>query len=147
MMLEKIHIKGTPTFTLINGDGEVVSKFTTPNIITSAGRNYIASRMFNNTAPTMSWIAIGSNGTPTLFADSQLYAETARNSMQDYFLTQNIITYKAVFGPGVGTGIIQEAGTFNSSNTNNYMISRVAFPAFTKSSADTVIVEWVYEIL
>lgn len=147
MILEPIHVKGVPTFTLINGDGVVVEKFTVSNIITSAGRNYIASRMFDSSSPVMGWIALGSGSTPTLFSDVSLNLETARVAMSGSTIVQNVINYRATFGPGIATGIVREAGTFNASNTNTYMISRVAFPAFTKAAADTVIVEWGYEIL
>lgn len=148
MITEKIHVKGTPTFTLINERGVVVNKFTAPNIITSSGRNYIASRMsFASTTPVMNWIAIGTGGTPTLFADYKLNTEIARVAMSSVTNDQNIINYSASFGPGVGTGVIQEAGTFNSATVDVGIVSRIVFPPFTKAAGDTIIVDWAYEIL
>jgi hypothetical protein len=148
MITEKIQIKGTPTFTLINEHGVVVNKFTAPNIITSSGRNYIASRMcFASTTPVMNWIGIGTGGTPTLFTDYKLDTEVARVAITSVTNNQNTITYSAVFGPGVGTGIIKEAGTFNSATINIGIVSRIVFPQFTKAAGDTINVDWAYEIL
>jgi hypothetical protein len=147
MITENIHVKGTPTFTLINEHGVVIKKFTAPNIITSGGRNYIASRMSSSSTPVLNWIGIGTGSAPTLFTDYKLATEVARVSVLSVTTNLNMITYTAVFGPGVGTGTIQEAGTFNSATVDTGIISRISFPPFVKAAGDTINVEWAYEIL
>jgi hypothetical protein len=53
----------------------------------------------------------------------------------------NTVSYQAVFGPGIGTGSLTEAGIFNAS-TAGTMICRTVFPVFTKEASDALTINW-----
>jgi hypothetical protein len=130
----------------LDGDGKCKLKFAIPNMITNSGRQFIASRMFTNSQPIMNTIAIGTSDTPVQLNNPTLGGEIARAFFSYTNLYQNVITYRATFGPGVGTGTLKEAAT-HSDTSGGQTISRVVFPAFVKAAPDTLIVEWIYEIL
>jgi len=145
MITEQIKIVGTPTFKLYDADGNLKHEFTKKNMIVATGINWIVSRLKSNTAATMTHIAIGGNATAPSLGNTALLSEISRQIMTPAggTLSGQSIIYNAAFPPGVGTGLISEAGVFNS-NTGGTMMSRVAFPTFTKAAADTLTIEWAF---
>lgn len=146
MIIDNLTIKGTPTFTHLSETGEVLNKFTVSNLVTNDGRNMMAYRLISNGTSVLSSMAIGTSNYPVSVSNSGLGGEIARVFFTTYSVTNNTLNVKATFGPGVGTGTISEAGVFNS-NSGAFMFSRVVFAPFVKAAGDTVIVDWIYEIL
>ena len=145
MIKENISIVGTPTFKLYDADGNLKYEFTKKNMIVTSGINWIVSRLHSNSLSTMSHIAIGGNTTAPSLSNTTLLAEIARRVMTPAggTLVSESIVYNVTFPPGVGTGLISEAGVFNAASAGT-MLSRVVFTPFTKAAADTLTIEWAF---
>ncbi len=148
MLKDTIKITGTPTFTLYDENGDVKHSFTLPNLVVTAGKNFIASRMGGTAMAVMSHIGIGSSGIATAAGQTNLQTPIVRGSMTvaGGTILNNTITYSASYVPGVGTGSIAEAGVFNAASAGT-MLSRITFGAFTKSALDTLVIDWIFEII
>ena len=145
MISEKIKMAGTPTFKLYGPDGVLKCQFTLPNLIVSSGKQWIIGR-FSDTPPAlMSHIAIGTNTLAPASGNTALGAEVNRVTLTPTY-GSNDMRFNATFGPGVGTGSVSEAGVFNNS-VGGTMLSRVSFTPFTKAAADTLAIEWVFELI
>lgn len=144
-MIEKFKLTGTPTFTLYDANGDIKLKFTKNNMIVSSGKQWIIERLSATPPVDMEYIAIGSNNTNPLSANTSLIDEITRTSFVAVY-GANSMTFTATFGPGVGTGTIGEAGVFNNV-VGGTMLSRIACTPFTKSAVDTLSIEWVFELI
>ena len=89
-------------------NGELVGEYN--NLVVSAGKNFVASRLAGVTDDVMSHMAIGTDSTAADAADTTLAAEAGRVALTSTNVVDNEITYTATFGAGVGTGAIVEAG-------------------------------------
>lgn len=130
--------------TLLDEHGKVKEQHRIKNLITTAGKTFIAARIVG--APTaMSHMAIGSGTTAAAIGDTALGGELARVAMASSTSASNVVTNAAVFGPGVGTGSVTEAGTLNASSAGT-LLNRVVFPVVNKAASDTLQVNWTITI-
>jgi hypothetical protein len=151
MNLEQIteQLKATGMVHIVqsNAQGETVKEFDVPNLVVTAGKNYIASKIVatTNSPVSMTHMAIGTGtGTPAA-ADTTLGTETGRVSLSSSVVSTNTVTYTATFPAGTGTGAITEAGVFNGSTTGT-MLCRTTFPVVNKQAGDTIAVTWVVTV-
>lgn len=126
-------------------DGEVKDERTVDNLVVTAGLNYIASRMRDATATTMSHMAIGSGTATAAAANTALGTELGRVSLTSTTVSGNGVSYVASFGPAVGTGAITEAGLFNASSGGT-MLCRTVFAVVNKEAGDTMSITWTVTI-
>ena len=73
---ENMEMTGKLTIEL---NGEVVQEI--PNLVTTAGKGYVASRMKDASATAMSHMAIGTNNTAAAAGNTALGAESARQAL------------------------------------------------------------------
>ena len=143
---------GTLTCTLLDAEGNIKSRNTYHNTIVSTGCALIASLLVADKAyPIPSHMAIGTDSTTPSTGDTSLKGELdgARVKFDSMVREANNITYAATFEPGVGTGVLREAGIFNNedpTSTDSTMLNRVVFPIITKEASDTLIIQWVVSI-
>lgn len=136
-MNELLKLKGSVQIKL---NGKVVVE--QDNLIVNVGKTYVMSSIVQNATVPYVAVAVGTSSTPPSANDTLLGAEVGRVA---FTFTQNInvVTITASFGPGVGTGALQEAGIFNSTTANAAgMLSHLTFGIVNKGSTDTLQVTW-----
>jgi len=112
-----------------------------PNLVVTAGKGYVASRMKDTTQAAMSHMAIGTGATAAAVANTALVSEVDRNSLTSTTVSGSTITYTATFGAGEGTGAITEAGLLNASSSGT-MLCRTVYAVVNKGSQDSMTVTW-----
>ena len=139
-------LKATGQVLIVRTDAQgVVSETRVPNLVVTAGKNYIASRMVGTSAAVMSHMAIGTGtGTPGA-SDTTLGTQTGRVSLSSSTASANSVTYTATFPAGTGDGAITEAGIFNASSGGT-MLCRTTFPVVNKQAGDTIAITWVVTV-
>ena len=135
-------IRGFWHVVLTGPDGAVKQSIGGENVITTVGKQYLAS--FLNSAATAAttftarYIAIGTNSTAEAAADTQLGTEVARHT-GSVSASGAIYTIVATFPAGTGTGAIVEYGLLNS-NTAGTLFSRDTEAVINKGAGDTLTV-------
>ena len=125
----------------INGD--VVQEV--DNLVVTAGKGYVASRMKDATATAMSHMAIGSGSTAAAASDTALGNQLGRVSLTSTSVSSAVVTYVATFAAGTGTGAVTEAGLFNASSGGT-MLCRTVFSVVNKGSADSMTITWTVTV-
>ena len=120
-------------------NGEVVQEI--PNLVVTAGKNFVASRMKDTTKAAMTHMAIGTNNTTAAVGQTALSAEVARGALTSTTVSNNTIAYVETFAAGTGTAAIVEAGVFNASSSGD-MLCRTVFAVVNKGSADAMTITW-----
>ena len=140
MIKDKFKLKGKLSIAL---NGEVVREV--DNLVVTSGKNYVASRMKDDTTAAMSKMAIGSGPAVAAAANTALGTELGRVSLTSTTVTNNEVAYVATFGAGTGTGAITEAGLFNA-NSGGTMLCRTVFSVVNKGSADSMTITWTVTV-
>ena len=115
------------------------------NLVVTAGKNYVASRMKDTTATAMSHMAIGSGSTAAAANNTALGNELGRVALTSTTVSGAVVTYVASFPAGTGTGAITEAGILNASSSGT-MLCRTVFSVVNKGSADSMTVTWTVTV-
>lgn len=135
MIQDNIKATGHVTVRL---NGEVVQEI--PNLVVTAGKNFIASRMTGSTT-AMSHMAIGSTSTAAAVGDTALGGELGRVALSSSSTTGAVTTYSATFPAGTGTGAVVEAGVLNAASSGT-MLCRTTFAVVNKGANDTLTITW-----
>ena len=140
MINDNLKLKGKLAIA-INGD--VVQEV--DNLVVTAGKGYVASRMKDATATAMSHMAIGSGSTAAAASDTALGNQLGRVSLTSTSVSSAVVTYVATFAAGTGTGAVTEAGLFNASSCGT-MLCRTVFSVVNKGSADSMTITWTVTV-
>lgn len=124
-------------------NGEVVQEVN--NIVVTAGKGYVASRMKDATATAMSHMAIGSGTTNPAASDTALETELGRVALTSTAVSSNVVTYTATFAAGTGTGAVTEAGILNASSSGT-LLCRTEFSVVNKGSSDSMTITWTVTV-
>jgi hypothetical protein len=142
---EQIKITGALTIVKTNADGVVTDTRSIPNMVVTAGKAHIISRMLGVADASMTHIGLGTD-TVTAPALGQTALSGAfagnRTAMATPTQASNVVTYVATFAAGVNTGAISEAGIFNAV-TGGTMLCRTQFAVVTKGISDSIVITWV----
>lgn len=139
-------VMGRVSLTLRDQYGEIKEQIEVKNLVVTAGRNWIASRMAGATDAVMSHMAIGTGPTTPAAGNTSLSVEAGRVALTSTSRTNNQVTYSAFFPAGTGTGGIQEAGVFNSASLGT-MLCRTVFATINKDVLDTLTINWTVTVL
>ena len=131
-----MEMKGHLTIAL---NGEVVQEV--DNLVVTAGKGYVASRMKDATATAMSHMAIGTGSTAAAAGDTALGSEAARTALTSTSVSGAVVTYADTFAAGVGTGAITEAGILNASSGGT-LLCRTVFSVVNKGASDSMTITW-----
>ena len=112
-----------------------------PNLVVTAGKGYVASRMKDTTQAAMSHMAIGTGTTAAAVVNTALVSEVDRNALTSTTVSGSTITFVATFGAGEGTGAITEAALLNASSSGT-MLCRTVYAVVNKGSQDSMTVTW-----
>jgi hypothetical protein len=140
MLNDGLKLKGHVS---IKVNGEVVQEI--PNLVVTAGKNYVASRIKDAAATAMSHMAIGTSSTAPAAGNTALGTEAGRVSLTSTTVTNNEIAYVATFGAGTGTGAIVEAGLLNASSGGT-MLCRTVFSVVNKGASDSMTITWTVTV-
>ena len=125
--------------------GEVKVDRLEKNLVVTAAKTWIASRMIGTSANTMGKMAVGTDSTSPAAGNTTLGAEVARVAVTSQTASTNTVTYVATFGAGTGTGALTEAGLFNA-NSAGTMLSRTTYSVINKGSGDEMTITWVITV-
>jgi hypothetical protein len=140
MLKDTLEMKGHLAIAV---NGEVVREV--PNLVVTAGKGYVASRMKDATTTAMSHMAIGTSSTSAAAGNTALGSEADRQSLTSTTVSNNEIEYVATFGAGDGTGAITEAGVLNASSGGT-MLCRTVFSVVNKGASDSMTITWTVTV-
>ncbi len=115
------------------------------NLVVTAGKGYVASRIKDATATAMSHMAIGSGTNDPAAGDTTLQTELGRVALTSTTVSAAVVTYVATFGTGTGTGAVTEAGILNASSSGT-LLCRTEFSVVNKGSSDSMTVTWTVTV-
>ena len=115
------------------------------NLVVTAGKGYVASRMKDTTATAMSHMAIGSGSTAAAANDTALGNELGRVALTSTTVSSAVVTYVASFPAGTGTGAVTEAGILNASSSGT-LLCRTVFSVVNKGASDSMTVTWTVTV-
>ena len=140
-MKDQLTIKGRLSYQLLDDQGVLKEEYEGPNMVVTAGLNFLAA-LLGGSAPTlMSHMAIGSSATAPSPTDTTLGGELGRVALSSTSPSGANVIYQATFPPGTGTGTIAEAGLFNS-GVGGTMLSRSTAISVIKAAGDTLNIIW-----
>ena len=131
-----MEMKGHLTIAL---NGEVVQEV--DNLVVTAGKGFVASRMAGTSANVMSHMAIGTGSTAASASDTALGSEAARTALTSANVSGAVVTYVDTFAAGTGTGAITEAAILNASSGGT-MLCRTVFSVVNKGASDSMTITW-----
>jgi hypothetical protein len=146
MINDVIKMTGELRITVTNPEGNVTQETVVPNLVVTAGKNWIAGRMYDTGIPDeMSHMAIGTGTTAAAAGDTALGTQAGIVSLTSTTVSTNTVQYVATFGAGTGTGAITEAGIFNAASSGT-MLCRTVFSVINKGAADTLGITWTITV-
>jgi len=138
---------------MIDMNGERVRDI--DNLVVTAGKNWVASRMQGVADDAMTHMAIGTGTTAADVGDTTLETESAASrialTVAGGTASTNTLTFACTFAadtPDVtapATAAITEAGVFNNSSGGT-MACRTVFNVINKGESDTMTITWVITI-
>lgn len=141
---ETFKVTGELEINLYDESGVLKVQRTVPNLVVTAGKNWIAARMKDSGSPVqMTHMAIGTDSTAAQVGQTALLAQVGRVAVSPAggTVNNNVVSYSATFPAGTGTGVLREAGIFNNDTTGT-MLCRTVFDIITKGAADTLTINW-----
>lgn len=136
-------MKGEWFVTLYGPSGEVKDKRQGFNVVTTVGKEFLASFLGSACAAaatfTGRYIAIGTDSTAEAAANTALGTEAARASGIVSYISGQIFQVTATFAAGTGTGSIYEYGLLSSS-TGGTLIARDTEALISKGAGDSLTV-------
>ena len=140
MVNENLKLTGALTIAL---NDEVVHKV--DNLVVTAGKNFVASRMKDTTKAAMTHMAVGTGTTTAAASQTALVTENDRNTLTSTTVTANAIAYVCTWAAGDATAALTEAGIFNASSGGD-MLCRTVFSVVNKASADSMTITWTVTV-
>ena len=140
MINDGLKLKGKLSIAL---NDEVVQEV--DNLVVTAGKGYVASRMKDASATAMSHMAIGSGTTNPAASDTALETELGRVALTSTTVSSAVVTYVATFAAGTGTGAVTEAGILNASSSGT-LLCRTEFSVVNKGASDSMTVTWTVTV-
>lgn len=143
---ETISMKGELIIDRYDFTGQLVEKRKIPNLVVTAGKSLMISRLLGTTDGVMTHMGVGTGVTSPVVGNTALEtALGARVALTSATQSTNSVTYVGTFGAGVSTGAITEAGIFNAL-TSGTMLCRTVFPVVNKAAGDSIIITWIVTI-
>lgn len=147
-IVETVKATGQLNIKVTSASGQVKENIVVPNLVVSAGKEWIAARMKDGGQPDqMSHMAIGADSTMPVVGNTTLGSELGRVSLTTAGGTVSgaVVTYEATFPANTGTGAVTEAGIFNDV-TSGTMLCRTKFDVVNKGADDTLSITWTVTI-
>lgn len=141
--LDGARSRGVLEITIHRGKTGLVERYRVENLFTDDGLAYIAARCADEAVDPISHMALGTGTTPAAGGNAALEAEIVGSRVPVIVTgTGAARTYTGVFGPGVGTGAVTEAGLLNAA-TAGLLTNRTVFGTKSKDPDDTFTINWI----
>jgi len=140
-IISDVKMTGEVEFTLLDKHGNIKEHFVKSNLVVTAGKNHLASRLIGTSSGVMSHMGVGTDSTTPAAEQTALIAQSARVALESAVATANVVTYEAKFLPGIATGTLREAGLFNASSGGT-MLCRTTYSSVVKGVDDSLIITW-----
>tara|TARA_R100001460_G_scaffold35746_2_gene68668 strand:- start:2996 stop:3421 length:426 start_codon:yes stop_codon:yes gene_type:complete len=140
MINDGLKLKGKLAISL---NGKIVQEV--DNLVVTAGKGYVASRIKDASATAMSHMAIGSGSTAAAASDTALGSQLGRVALTSTTVSNAVVTYVASFPAGTGTGAVTEAGILNASSGGT-LLCRTVFSVVNKGASDSMTVTWTVTV-
>lgn len=142
---DSVKLTGSLQIVVRDEHGNIKDQRDVKNLVVTAGKNWIASRMKTTGQPTeMTHMAIGTGTAAAAVGDTTL-TEAARVALTTSggTVSSNVVTYQATFAAGTpaSTTSVTEAGIFNASSGGT-MLCRTVFGVVTKTANDSMTITW-----
>jgi hypothetical protein len=138
----RLSLKSNFLIQLFDKDGNLKDERLIHNTVTTAGKNGVADQILASpTLTKIGWMAIGT-GSP---AANALGTEIERIAFDTLARSGAVDTIETYFGPGVGTGALTEAGTFDDVSAGNMWMS-ATFSVINKGASDSLQVTWTLTV-
>lgn len=141
MLQDKFKATGHVWVVLKDQYGNIKQELDFDNLVVTSGKNYLCNAALTPSSSPFTYMAIGTGTTPAAVSDTALETELTRAIFTSASVLSNVITFQTVYGPGVGTGAITEAGIFNDPFAGT-MFAHTVFSVVNKASTDTLTVTW-----
>ena len=139
-----IALKGKLTISL---NDEIVQE--TENLVVTAGKEWVASRMQGVTDGVMTHMGVGTSSTAAALTDTALVAQHSDGrqplTTSGGTVAGAVITFHRTFAAADQTGAITEAGIFNHATAGD-MLARTVFGVVNKGALDTMTISWAVTI-
>jgi hypothetical protein len=136
-------LKGKWIVKLYGPDGELKDSREGENVVTTNGKDFLASFLGSAAAAaatfTARYIAIGTDTTGEAVGNTALGAEAARHTGTVSYVSAAIYQVTATFAAGLGTGAIAEYGLLSSA-TAGTLLTRDTEAVINKGASDTLTV-------
>lgn len=147
---DSIKMTGALQIVVRDESGNIKDRREVRNLVVTAGKNWIASRMKTTGQPgEMTHMAVGTSSTAAAVGDTALGAEVAASRTAlvtaGGTVSGNVVTYSCNFGAGVGTGALTEAGIFSAASAGT-MLCRTVFGVVTKTANDSMTITWTVTV-
>jgi hypothetical protein len=146
-MEDSLKLNGTLNIKLTDENGNVKDERDLKNLVVTAGKNWVATFMSAGTGTVMTHMAVGTGTVAAADANTTLGTELSRVALNvsGGTRTNNSIAYVGVYGAGVATGALTEAGLFNAASVGT-MLSRVVYSVINKGAADSLTITWTITV-
>ena len=143
MIEDFINATGKLNIQVIDPNGNVKQEQTIDNLVVTAGKVFIASRMAGTTSAVMSHMAIGTGTTAAAVGDTALQTQSAIVALTSTTPSSNTVVYVGTFSAGTPATLtaITEAGIFNAASAGT-MLCHTIFSAVNKDTGDTMAITW-----
>ena len=149
MFSDVINVRGDVHIEIYDTEsGKLKQEFDFPNLVVSAGKVFIASRIAN-TSLAITHMGIGTGIITPVTGDVALSVQllTRATATTSYTTGDNFVSISASFpGSTYANASITEAGLFTAS-TGNKLVCRTTFGSFPILSTDTIAINWKISIL
>jgi hypothetical protein len=146
---EFLKMTGKLDIVVYDADGNIKEQREVPNIVTTAGKTFIASRITGVASAVMTHIEVGTDTTAAAVGQTALIAAVASSrtatTVSGGTASTNTVVYASTFAAGTGTGALTEAGIFNAASAGT-MLCRTVFSVINKGAADTMTITWTVTI-
>lgn len=142
-MNENLKVTGAFVAELRGPDGKVKERREVRNTVVTAGKNYLASWLAaaSQAGAFMQYVGLGTGTTAADAADTNLETPLATRVAGTITSSTNVWQNSAVFGAGVDTGAVTEAGLFTASSAGT-MFARQVFAVINKGASDSLTLVW-----
>jgi len=145
-MKDSFNIKGRVKIEVFNSDGVKQEERIFDNLVTTAGKNFIARKLVDQVDSEQIFsVGIGSGSTAANVADTELETELA-NVENAYNLydedSGNKTLHLARFNAGVGTGTIREVGLFTNADPQTLICRALVGTPIVKEADQLINISW-----
>jgi hypothetical protein len=142
-MEDSAKVTGAFTLELYGSDGVLKERRKVKNVITTAGKTYMAAWLAaaSQAGYFMRYIALGTGTDAADASDTALQTELTTRVAGTLSSSTNVWSSVAVFPAGTNTGAITEGGVFSASTVGT-MLSRQTFAVINKGASDSLTVTW-----